>query len=245
MHFLLFTHYAPMTAMGEIAPGERRMAFSRPARSAILGLVAAALGLDRGDARHGQLEDGLGYAVRTDVPGRPFTDYHTAQTPQHRRGQGYRTRRDELAAENLNTVLSVREWRSDALYTIVLWRRPGGAVELDAIRAALARPRFALYAGRKSAPFGLPLAPRLVEADSLIAAFASDPMPPEGRGIVNEIIERTRNRALPSAVEVAFDRDNGIGPDPAWIEVRRDGVVARARFHFRERSEGVVSLGGG
>ena len=87
MRFLLFTYYAPMMAMGEIAPGERRMAFSRPARSAVLGLVAAALGLRRDDRAHADLERGLGYAVRTDSAGRPFTDYHTAQTPQQRRGR--------------------------------------------------------------------------------------------------------------------------------------------------------------
>ena len=110
MRFLLITYYAPMGAMGEIAPGERRMAFSRPARSAVLGLVAAALGLRRDDPAHTNLERGVGYAVRTDSPGRPFTDYHTAQTPQQKRSQAFATRRDELAADTLNTVLSVREF---------------------------------------------------------------------------------------------------------------------------------------
>ena len=49
MRFLLFTLYAPMGSFGEIAVGERRMSWARPGRSAILGLVAAAQGVDRAD----------------------------------------------------------------------------------------------------------------------------------------------------------------------------------------------------
>lgn len=244
MRFLLLTYYAPMGAMGEIAPGERRMAFSRPARSAILGLVAAALGFERDDAGHDHLDRGLGYAVRTDVPGRPFTDYHTAQAPQHKRGQTYRTRRAELAAENLNTVLSVREWRTDALYTIALWERPGAVIGIEAIRAALLRPRFVLYAGRKAGPLGLPLAPRLAEADSLLPAFAADPLPSERRQVIDEIAQRVRGSAALAAGEIAFDPDGTVTPQPDRIEVRRDGIAARARFHFQERSEGMIFPGG-
>lgn len=243
MRFLLLTYYAPMGAMGEIAPGERRMAFSRPARSAILGLLAAALGFARDDPGHGNLDRGLGYAVRTDVPGRPFTDYHTAQAPQQKRGQTWRTRHDELNAESLNTVLSVREWRIDALYTIALWERPDAAIGVEAIRAALLRPRFALYAGRKAGPLGLPLAPRLVEAPSLLSAFTSDPLPPERRQVIDGIAQRLRGPAALTAGEIAFDLDGDGVPQPRRIEIRRDRLAARARFHFQERAEGVIPSG--
>lgn len=245
MRFLLFTYYAPMGAMGEIAPGERRMAFSRPARSAVLGLVGAALGLRRDDPAHTDLERGLGYAVRTDSPGRPFTDYHTTQTPQQRRGQAFATRREELAADSLNTVLSVREWRTDALYTIALWERAGTVIELDAIVPALNHPRFVLYAGRKSGPLGLPLAPRLVDADSLLDAFAADPIPAEQGRIIDRLLRRVRPRGSTASAEVAFDLDAEVAATAAHIETRRDAVAARTRFQFGERQEGVVSLGTG
>ena len=49
MRFLLFTLYAPMGSFGEIAVGERRMSWARPGRSAVLGLVAAAQGIERTD----------------------------------------------------------------------------------------------------------------------------------------------------------------------------------------------------
>jgi|SRR6516165_1989733 CRISPR system Cascade subunit CasD len=243
MRFLIFTYYAPMGAMGEIAPGERRMAFARPARSAVLGLVAAGLGLRRDDPAHAALERGLGYAIRTDSAGRPFTDYHTAQTPQHRRGRAFATRREEVAAHSLNTVLSVREWRTDALYTIALWEREGTAIGLDAIVAALNYPRFVLYGGRKSGPLGLPLAPRLVDADSLLDAFVADPIPAEQGRIICRLLRRVRPRGSTASAEVAFDLDAEVDVTAEHIETRRDAVAARARFQFGERQEGVVSLG--
>ena len=119
MRFLLFTLYAPMGSFGEVAVGERRMSWARPGRSAVLGLVAAAQGIDRtDDAAHRRLEVELHYAVRTDAPGRPFMDYHTAQTPKARRGRTFATRREELESDSLNTVLSAREWRTDACFWV-------------------------------------------------------------------------------------------------------------------------------
>lgn len=242
MRFLLFTHYAPICAMGDIAPGERRMGFARPGKSAILGIVGAALGLLRTDPRHRDLEEGLGYAVRTDAPGRPFADYHTTQTPQQRKGAVFRTRRDELSADDLNTILSVREWRADSLYTVALWERPAAAIGLDAVAAALLKPRFTLYAGRKAGPFGLPLSPRLVEADTLVGAFRADHLPEAQRAVIELIFRRIRHRPAPSAVELAFDLDADVVPEPERIEMRRDAIMDRGRFQFRERAEGVCAL---
>ncbi len=243
MQFLLFTLYAPMAAMGDIAPGERRMGFARPARSAILGLVAAALGYERDDPRHAELEDGLNFAVRTDVPGRPFTDYHTAQTPQQRKNAVFATRREELQAEDLNTVLSVREWRSDCLYTIALWPRAAAAMSLEGISDALRRPQFTLYFGRKAGPVALPLSPRLVTAEKLVEALAQDTLEGDRRKIVAYIEDLARSRARRYCVELAFDVHEGITPDPIRIETRRDGVANRGRHQFRERAEGICEVG--
>ena len=67
MRFLLFTYYTPMTTIGEIAPANGAWrSRGRPAQRA--GLVAAALGLRRDDPAHSDLEQGLGYAIRTNSP---------------------------------------------------------------------------------------------------------------------------------------------------------------------------------
>ena len=131
VRFLVFTLYAPMGSFGEIAVGERRMSWARPGRSAILGLVAAALGIERGlmMRRTERLEAGLYYAVRTDAPGQPLIDWHTAQTPKARKGRSFATRREELESDDLNTVLSTREWRTDTCFTVVLWPRPESTLD--------------------------------------------------------------------------------------------------------------------
>ena len=183
MRFLLLTLYAPMGSFGEIAVGERRMSWARPGRSAVLGLVAAASGIERTDEdAHRNLEAGLYYAVRTDAPGRPFIDYHTAQTPKARKGRTFATRRGELESGDLHTVLSSREWRSDACFTVscgresrmpwisTRWPTPCGA------------PCFTLYLGRKSAPLGLPLNPAVIEADTFMDCLRQAATECRGKG---------------------------------------------------------------
>ena len=240
MRFLLFTHYAPMTAHGEVAVGERRMGWDRPSRSAIIGLVAAAMGIDRADdKKHQELDAGVWYAVRTDAGGRPFTDYHTTQVPGTQRKRRFATRREELAAENLNTILSVREWRADALYTVALWRRDEGKADLDAIVAALERPFYTLYGGRKAGPLGWPPSPRLVEAATLVEALRADPMSK------NELLGGLLGilRAEKDNQPLAFDADAvNLGvPQSYQIVVRRDRIVSRRTWQFAERREGMCS----
>ncbi|HAP98609.1 MAG TPA: type I-E CRISPR-associated protein Cas5/CasD, partial [Rhodospirillum rubrum] len=102
--FLVFRLVGPMAAWGDIAVGERRGTWDVPAKSAILGLLAAGLGIDRADrTAHEALDRGLGFAVRQDRPGRLLRDYHTAQAPKARKNARWSTRRDELNDDDLNT----------------------------------------------------------------------------------------------------------------------------------------------
>ncbi len=236
MQFLLFTLYAPMGSFGEIAVGERRMSWARPGRSAVLGLVAAAQGIERTDeAAHRELEAGLYYAVRTDAPGRPLMDYHTAQTPKARRGRTFATRRQELEADDLNTVLSSREWRADACFTVALWPRLGEAVDLNEMAGALRHPRFTLYVGRKSAPLGLPLNPEIIDAETFMAAFHARQPNDEERKVLQSIHVDGTSRG-----EIAFDHDAPGAPTSVRIERRRDAALSRARWQFTDRLEAIV-----
>ena len=228
--FLIFTLYAPLAAFGEIAVGERRMGWSRPARSAVLGLVAGCLGLKRDEeAAHDALEAGYGYAVRTDHAGNPLDDFHTIQVPSGRRYRGLPTRRHELTAERLETVISYREYRTDAMHTAVLWARQDPPYPLDAVMSALRSPKFAPYLGRKSAPLGLPMAPELIAADTLGQALAKRSWP------------LLLPKPAEPGTEVAFDLD-APGMVPAQIETRHDAIGSRRRWQFGWRREGIAPL---
>lgn len=248
--FLVFHLWAPMTSWGDIAVGERRGSWGRPSRSGILGLVAAALGIERGDAAaHDELESGLGFAVRLDDPGRPLRDYHTAQAPTSRRGVRWATRKDELDPDNdLNTILSQRQYYLEMDAVIALWVRDGAVSSptLADIRHALVEPTFTLYAGRKACPLGLPLTPRIISSDTPLGAFASYSETPEERATQSQIL-RAREKRLGSWEPQVWLSENDAQafalPGP-WLErtSRRDGVRDRDRWLFADRAEVRVAI---
>lgn len=236
--FLVFTLWAPLGAMGEIAVGERRTGFDRPAKSAITGLLAAALGIERREEeRLLALAEGYGLAIRTDRAGSILYDYHTAQVPSARRGVRWTTRREELAEAELNTVLSKREYREDPWYTVALWPRPGAPVPLEELARALERPHFTLAFGRKACPLGLPPSPAVIEATDLGEALATyDRRRAEPARRLRELLLRESRPAL-----LHLDRDEPIELGPAWrprrIERRRDHLVSRRRWQYGLRDE--------
>jgi CRISPR system Cascade subunit CasD len=249
--FLLFRLWGPMASWGEIAVGERRGSWSRPSRSGVLGLVAAALGIDRNDTpAHQQLEQVLGLAVRVDHPGKPLRDYHTAQSPSQKRGRRWATRRDELnPAADLNTILSERGYYIEMDAVIALWARGASAAYLlTQIEAHLAEPVFTLYLGRKACPLGLPPAARFMAARDLDAAFRAYDI------ACTEMADKLGNYA-PQA------RRDGTGS--LWLgeadahelgllthdrlrqrTQRRDGIRDRARWLFDDRAEVEIAEAG-
>ena len=167
---LLFRLFAPIAAFGEIAVGERRPSYRHPAHSALIGLICAALGRERDDPLLPRFAEGCAFAILVHCEGRLLVDYHTVQTPAARKGASWRTRREELAGE-VNTILSRRDYRTEAAFTIATLADATAPEPLSAIEAALRAPRFTLYVGRKSCPLGQPPDPMRLEAQSLREAF--------------------------------------------------------------------------
>lgn len=239
--FLLASLYAPMASWGDITVGERRTSWDRPSRSAILGLVAAALGIEREDQDgHDALDHGYGVAVRVDAPGRVMVDYHTAQTisqTEIKRAQP-RTRRDIIRHgerhHKLETILSWREARVDAAYTLALWAREGARWPLEALAEALRAPVFTLYAGRKAHPLVWPLLPEVAEAETLADALQMRPL--LGCKVVARWL-RMKRRLPRAAASVSCDYESAFphGLDGPRLEIRRDAAPQRTRWQFAER----------
>jgi len=239
--FLTFTLMAPLASFGTIAVGERRASDDRPAKSAVLGFVAGALGIDRAaDDHHAALARDYGCAVRTEdmhvrAPHRLMTDYHTAQTRARGRNQHFATRRDELADKReLGTILSWREYRGDCSYTIALWVRAEAPIySLAALRDALQKPAFVPYAGRKSCPLMLPAMPRLIEAVSLSEAFRQRDRQSDEQRVFLETY-RLASRPVGLAYDIGAPGENSEGTRHEW---RRDATLARSRWQFGVREE--------
>lgn len=254
--YLLFRLYGPLAAWGGIAVGEFRPSFGHPSKSAVLGLVAGALGLRRTDqASLDALAAGYGFAVRADTPGEVLRDFHTAQVPS-RQKRIFMTRKDELAGPNhdLNTILSSRDYRVEALYTVALWARPHAPYTLNVLADTLRRPRFVPYLGRKSCPLALPMQPQITSAAALPLAFSQvqfaeatdllpDFTPKEQPGPFRQML---KGSYLPehNSAALYYDLDADIQEMEAatHIQIRRDQAGNRLRWHFTERQEGYARL---
>jgi CRISPR system Cascade subunit CasD len=227
--------------MGGIAVGERRAGFDRPGKSAVFGLVAAALGLDRSDeAAHAALGDGYGLGLGEINAGRLLVDYHTTQTPPRHHNRRFATRKSELEAVDLNTLLSLREYRSDPGYLVVLWPRATPRWSVGQLADALKRPHFVLYFGRKACPLGLPLDPRVVEGENARAAINAylELRAPEQITFLHDL----RLEDCPSVIALDLD---GVGDrsNAMRVEHRRDRLESRRRWQFGLRPELLVQGG--
>ncbi len=139
-HTLLIPLVGPMQAWGSRSRFDDRDTHPEPTKSAVLGLVCAALGRRRGEP----IADltALRFGVRVDAPGTVLTDFHTAQEVIRAAGTG------------TSAVTSRRHYLSDARFLAGL---QGADLNLLAqIEHALHSPIWALALGRRSFPLALP-----------------------------------------------------------------------------------------
>lgn len=240
MEHLVFQLQAPLSSWGEPAVGEFRGTGDAPTQSAVVGLLGAALGLDRGDeAAHVALRDGYGIAVALLSPGSLLRDYHTAQVPSraHLKGRPRATRRQELQVprHDLGTILSTRDYRQNAASLVVLQPRPDAPHALGGLAQALRTPQFTLYLGRKSCAPGAPLWPQVIEAESAWIAFQQ----------YVERFEAARQKAtmlepLPPIRRITFD-DHVVAGLPRDLTVsRKDRLIRRRGWQFGDRNEHIA-----
>lgn len=225
--YLLFTLYGPLAAWGDIAVGEYRPSFAHPSKSAIVGLLAAALGIRREEEERQQaLASSCFFAVRVDSMGVLLRDYHTTQVPSAKKGVTHYTRRSELDADELNTILSSRDYRCDAGYTVAISVTDDAPFNVRQLADRLRNPVFTLYLGRKSCPLAMPLHPQIVGAATLREAFEKCPTSAE----LSEIIPK--GPAL-----IYWENDAASGLAPQQVISRRDAPRSRKRWQFEERRE--------
>lgn len=219
--YLVFTLTANLAAMGDLAGHERRGSLTWPGRSALLGLLGAALGIQR-DGDFAAL-DALHLAVAVFDPGQPLRDYHTVETVPTAVAKRPQSRPEAmtLGKGRTNTTITLRDYRMAPLYGVAVW---GGA--LAALQAALERPCFTLYLGRKSCPLAAPVAARVVDADGPAAALTALQLPPW-------LSPATASMLVLDATD-ALDADR--------TEQRHDQPRDRAKWHFSSRQVAFKSV---
>lgn len=237
MEYLIFQLQAPISAWGDTAVGEYRPTANYPSESALIGLLGAALGIERTEElRHQSLVAELRFAIGVQSTGRLLRDYHTAQVPGRvqLKNRPHRTRRDELSIpkEELNTILSTRDYRQDAACLVAVQTIPEASTQLSELAQAIQQPKFVLCLGRKSCPPSVPLWPQIIEADNALQAME---------------MYREKLGATSGEKQLPLERLVwGVGVEAGVAHdlqtVRKDRLLSRAHWQFGDRTEFVALL---
>lgn len=251
METLIFQLQAPLSSWGEAAVGEYRPSAEYPSQSAIQGLLAAALGIERDDdAAQTALRTSYRLAVGVLNQGRLLRDYHTAQVPSRTdlKKRPHATRRDELSLQKqeLNTILSSRDYRQDAAALVAVQVVANAPYSLMQLAKALKKPKFALYLGRKSCPIAVPLHPCILHADTINTALA------DYQQQLSALWQQTLpNYPAPNSLavqKIAWGDDFGtddlaaVGVQRDLSIVRKDQVITRQGWQFADRREHIALL---
>ena len=205
-----------------------------PALSMLTGLIANALGWDRGDdVAHNRLQARLRIGTRLEAPGSRLTDFQTAQLAANDRGWttwGTPEERRGGAATYDSPHLRYRDYHADLTALVALrLEPPDGAPSLDDVARALDRPKRPLFIGRKPClPVGR-LMSGWVDADTVLQALQTAPMPPGGVAMRVQWpdgegqLADGRDRVL----DVCDERNWTSGVHGGWRPVR-EGVIHAA-----------------
>lgn len=231
--YLIYRLYGIMASWGDIAVGEVRPTFDHPSKSAVFGMLAASLGIRRTEEeRLVELDRSYHFAVRLDTPGSLLRDYHTIQVPPSKDGRRklvFATRKEEMAWNKKETILSSRDYRCDAIATVCLWpavKKP--PYTLEELSDALNNPVFVPYLGRKSCPLSLPAGATVISAEHPGKIFEIPFL--QGDEFLNAI-------GRDGEMRVFWEGSEDIGVTPIHSITRRDELVSRKRWQYRSRSE--------
>lgn len=203
---------APMQSWGIRSHGIIRDTTAEPTKSGVVGLLAAALGIEREDDVAVAELARLRLAIRVDREGILERDYHTTQNVPTTQGTGRRT------------VVSERYYLADALFLAVL---EGDERLLSRVAAAVEQPCWRLFFGRKAYVPARPLLPPGAgpvarAAEEVLAGHPWLEPSPQARARAKTEVNRV---GLRTVVECP--------PDRMGAEVRHDQPVSFAQGNRR------------
>lgn len=196
---VVFTLAGPQQAWSARERGAVRPTQDHPTKSGVIGLVANALGRDRGD----DISDltALAFAVRADRPGYRDSDFHTSGSgpfpllateilndpatarvaakggvPQRIYAAPKNISRNSdgvLIAKRAAAIVTRDEYLVDAVFTVAL---SGPPPLIAAIAGALSAPARSLFLGRRAYPLSRPPRPTLVDIDDPRQVLAGHPL---------------------------------------------------------------------
>lgn len=203
-----------------------------PALSMVTGLIANALGWDRGDdVLHNRLQERLRVGTRLEAQGSRLTDFQTAQlgandkawttwgTVEERRGG---------AASYESPHLRYRDYHADLTALLALRLDPANeSPTLDEIAQAMDRPQRPLFIGRKPClPVGR-LVAGWIDADTVLEALQFAPLASGQQGLRAQWPDGEGQLPGDRLVDVCDERNWTSGVHGGWRPVR-EGLIRYA-----------------
>lgn len=201
----------PMQSWADTGFGQLREAGPFPSRAAVLGVLAAAQGVPRGDARLVELHDTFLVHVAAPRTGRVLRDFHTVETVQGKA-----------------RTLTTRDYHYDAHFVALIESNDAGEVELalETLRA----PVYTSFLGRRACPPAIPLLPQ--EGDDLSALVTSAISARRSVPVTEERRRSERESPLPVYLDGHFDEAPApMGGSSLSYGTRRDRLVAPRRAY--------------
>lgn len=152
MATLLLRLAAPLQAWGSSSKFNIRNTEREPAKSGVIGMIAAAMGIKRCDDKGLEKLSGLRFGVRVDKEGKLLSDYHTAFTDTMSDAERRKTM-PKILKKHVHAT--IRLYLSDAVFVAALESDDTGL--LMEIEQALKNPVYPLFFGRRSCPPTLPV----------------------------------------------------------------------------------------
>ncbi|MFE7077217.1 type I-E CRISPR-associated protein Cas5/CasD [Streptomyces sp. NPDC057620] len=205
----------PLQAWGASARFIRRTTESAPTKSGVIGMLAAAQGLQRGDNAGLAPLSTLRFGVRIDQPGTRIRDFQTAHH----------------AVTGKSMPLSERFYLADAVFVAVL---EGDHTLLTALHTALRAPVYPPYLGRRSCPPSLPVELGVHPDISLDQALRNEPWQASAW-------HQKRHRDQPT-VPLVILREATSAERDGREDVLRDQPLSFAAEHRRHALRTVLSM---
>ena len=189
--YLILKLQGPLQSWGTHTYEDYRPSNLFPTHSGLLGLLAACLGIKRQHPeRLQELDRSLEFAVRADqirsnhgnrLHTTKLNDFHTIINARKVDGK-----------INKFPVISRREYLCDASFTVAIRAALQATISLDDLDAAVRRPYYTPFLGRRSCPLSRPLWEQRVSAESFEDAL--EQIEPQRGVIYSEWISQDHSR---------------------------------------------------
>lgn len=238
--------FGPLASWGTAEAGAASRPTARhPSRGALLGMVAAALGLGRADDQgHTHLGRSLLTAVASHGYRRVSAELRTVQSVVASK-RSYASRREALATGEVVTSVTERQHVEDGLWRVFLCGRDDGT-DLDTLAEAFRRPAFEFYLGRREFPLALPPDACVVDGDLSAALAAYPPVPESGafdRGELGRVLASVKRHVVgDGGFELCWDEGFPGAPEGGRRRQVADDPFSRSAWRFRSRVECSVRI---